>query len=249
MCDALFFDARELRTHFAKSQACEFTGALPADVLSALVKTPESMSLEEEQIVSQHKKLHLKALVTKHTPFEASAYVRNNEMMNTMAFKRLQYTTRCYTLALMNTFTSNFKLYRNSNPQASHDDAPWLREDATVSGSGNSGANSGQPFICPECGLSFDPKTRDGHMRYRHHLIYECFFTLKHQVPELKCPIRGCSFSTDVEQQMVAHWSQAHLVKRIECNLCASQTGFRYAFDEVKNHVVLAKSGNAASSG
>ena len=99
VCDALFFDARELRTHFAKSQSAEFstTGSsslLPADVANTLVKSPEALSLEEEQILSQHKKLHLKSLMTKHVAFEASSFVRNNMMMNTVSFKKLQYTTR-----------------------------------------------------------------------------------------------------------------------------------------------------------
>lgn len=99
VCDALFFDARELRTHFAKSQAAEFstTGSsslLPTDVANTLVKSPEALSLEEEQILSQHKKLHFKSLMTKHVAFEASSFVRNNMMMNNVSFKKLQYTTR-----------------------------------------------------------------------------------------------------------------------------------------------------------
>lgn len=230
MCDALFFDARELRAHFVKSQAAEFASSISADILTSLVKSPDTLTSDDEQIISQHKKLHLKSLISKHIPFESSAYVRNNEMMNVVSFKKLQYTTRCYTLALMNTFTSSFKLFKNSNPQTqSHEEA-----DSTIN-------LTYQPLICPECGLSFDAKTRDGHVRFRHHLIYECFFTLKHQVSELKCAIRSCSFSTDAEQQMVAHWSQSHLLKRLECCLCASQSGVRYAFDDVKNRLVLSK--------
>lgn len=97
VCDALFFDTRELRAHYTKSQANEFQAAslLPVDVLETLSKSSsESLSLEEEQIVGQQKKMHLKSLIAKYVPFEQSAYVRNNEMMNAMSFKRLQYTTR-----------------------------------------------------------------------------------------------------------------------------------------------------------
>lgn len=128
---------------------------------------------------------------------------------------------RCYTLALLNTFTSSFKLYKSA-------------EEETIV----TGTTANQPLICPECGLSFDSRTREGHNRFRLHLIHECLYTLKHQVHELRCPIRGCLFSTDSEQQFVAHYSQLHLVKRFECNLCLARGGIKYAFNNAKNYNV-----------
>ena len=160
------------------------------------------------------------------------------------------YISRCYTLALLNTFTSNFKLYKNSNPQQA--DVVEVEPSPTSPPTSNHHQQQQpqqQPLICPECGLSFDAKSKEGHARFRHHLLYECLFTLKHQVAELKCAIRGCSFSTESEQQMVAHWSQAHLVKRFECNLCAVQCGLRYAFDDVKNHLVYANKNGHSTNG
>lgn len=222
MCDAIFFDARELKLHYLSTQKSELAASLASTAAQNGTLFDQKQQTQQQQppppamSLGNHQKFYYKLLKQKQCQFDMSTNAKNNEMMNSISYKRLQYSTRCYSLALMNLISSNFKLYPNATTSQTNSAVISEEDDQTL--------------ICPECGLSFD--ARHGQAEFRHHLIYDCFFTLKYDAQEMKCAIKGCTYSSDVVNDMIAHWAAKHLVTRYECNLCAKQ-GVRHIFNDV----------------
>ena len=136
VCDALFFDPRELKAHYSKSMGAELNLHRPA----------------------LNRRMGFKALKLKYSSaFDPNMFdflTKNNDSehdektdlfiseMNQYSFKKLQFSTRCAGLAAINLIDGDQQSSKrervNTQPSA---------------------------LICPECGLSFDPSTQAENFR------------------------------------------------------------------------------------
>lgn len=89
-----------------------------------------------------------------------------------------------------------------------------------------------EDLICPECGLAFGPtKTTE----FRLHLLYDCYFTFKYDLQEMRCLFRDCFYTSDVVQDMVNHWLKKHIVRVYKCVLC-DHDGHWHMFNDATNN-------------
>ena len=213
ICGALFFDLKDLKHHFFKSQQIEL------DRLN-LENSNKSSSLNRRIIFKQLKQKYVNAFNKKTFKWINDQEPNLKEfvdLLNKFSFKKLQFSTRCSTIASINLINSNFQFFR-----------PKRRIPKRIQSS---------ELVCPECGLSFSSRTQSE--KFRLHLLYECMFTMKYDCGQIKCP--SCSVINDSVNEFVQHWSKTHVKIKHECKLC-DEMGERFIFNEETNSVTNTRS-------
>ena len=238
ICDALFFDLKDLKQHYLKSQKLELnlTSTIPSNLNDSLDSNLTSIAnskqinrynykyLKQKYMESfnksQFKFLHLTQQNISSN--NNSSHLENDLMiglLNNFSFKKLQYSTRCSMLASVNLINNNFNLYADKNKLSITNNESNLQY-----------LNKSNVLICPECGLTFDAKQELNNFRL--HLIHECFFLNKYDSTQIKCPAINCNLICNTLQDAVAHWSSNHMIKQHQCDLC-DKHGIKHTFDEV----------------
>jgi hypothetical protein len=237
ICDALFFDLKDLKQHYLKSQKFELdiTSSNSCSLNESLDISLTSNNSNKKQISrysfkylkqkylesfnkNQFKFLHLTQNNTSNLTHQDNDLIVS--LLNNFTFKKLQYSTRCSMLASINLINSNFNLYADKNKLSNNN-----IENNTQH------LNKSNVLICPECGLTFDA-INELH-NFRLHLIHECFFINKYDSTEIKCPAINCNMIFHTLQDAVSHWSSNHMIKQHLCDLCDKQ-GIKHTFDEVQ---------------
>lgn len=186
ICGALFFDLKDLKQHFFKSQQIEL------DRIN-LENSNKSSALNRRIIFKQLKQKYLNAFNKNAFKWinDQEPYLKEfADLLNHFTFKKLQFSTRCSTIANMNLINSNFQFFKSKFKPA------FQKPLASL-----------EPLVCPECGLSFNSRTQSE--KFRLHLIYGCMFTMKYDCGQIKCP--GCSIICDSVNEFVQHWSKTHV--------------------------------------
>lgn len=230
ICDAIFFDPKDLKQHYLKSQSLELNQLnsqqqQPKIILDPLdmVNTNKPVRYTYKQLRTNYKESFDKAKFKFLTHGNALNDSFAN-LVNQFSFKKLQFSTRCSMLASMNLISNNFKLYP--------DTACTSQQASSNINNNNIKKETTKPpyiLICPECGLTFDSVTEMDNFRL--HLIHDCLFLSKYDSAQIKCPALRCNAVFDNLQDTVAHWSSKHLLRLHQCSLCEKE-GVYFIFDE-----------------
>jgi len=175
VCDALFFDLKELKIHYYKTQQHE----LEHLVANNSNCTNNNNGANRRYIYKNLKQKYANSFnksyfgFLSHSDVDTAKINKFIGILNDMSLKKLQFSTRCSTLANMNLISSNYQFYL---PATQNNNVKKLN----------------RPLICPECGISFDPKTQLE--KFRLHLLYECLFTSKYDCGQIKCFAIDCNY-------------------------------------------------------
>ena len=82
---------------------------------------------------------------------------------------------------------------------------------------------------------------------FRIHLIHECFFTIKYDCAQIKCPALNCHQIFETIQETITHWSSNHLIKQHQCEICDKQ-GIQVTFNDIKEEEKFKAANNMDSS-
>ena len=228
ICDALFFDLKELKLHYYKSQQHELDHL---NVINANNNNNNSNQLNRRYIFKNLKQRYTNSFnknnfnfLNENTNKETLTSDKTTlfvNILNDLSLKKLQFSTRCSTLANMNLISSNYQFYLNVNPSLIYINT-----------------KNNRPLICPECGISFDAKTQ--FEKFRLHLIYECLFTSKYDCGQIKCSAFNCHYLAESANDFVAHWSKFHIKNEHQCDIC-DKKGLQFIFENEtssnSNHV------------
>ncbi len=228
ICDALFFDLKELKIHYYKSQQHELEN------LNSITNNGSTNNPITTQVINNtnqtNRRYIYKNLKQKYiSSFSKQTFnfltennlISNNDYLiktfvnalNDISAKKLQFSTRCSTLANMNLISNIYQFYMPANNL--------------------SGANNRQ-LICPECGITFDSKTQQENFRL--HLVYECLFTSKYDCGQIKCSAHKCNYIAQSVNDFVAHWSKIHIKNEHQCDLC-DKKGIKYVFENQASNI------------
>lgn len=206
ICGALFFELKELRQHYFRSQQAEL------DKINQ-ENSHKSAALNRRIIYKYLKQKYSSAFSQKGFKWLDSQDADSKlfvDLLNSFSFKKLQFSTRCSTIASMNLIHTNFQFFQ---PNRDIIKTPIL--------------------VCPECGLSFSSETQSDITKFRLHLIYGCLFTMKYDCGQIKCP--NCPVISDSVNHFVNHWSRAHVKNQHQCDLCDKQGKEFIIKDETSN--------------
>ena len=237
ICDAIFFDLKELKQHYFKSQQFELDKINSIKSANGLNR-PLTNSQVNRRIIYKHlKQKHMAAFNKKNFKFlnsnnDDENMLSDNEslmnelfvdVLNNLSFKKLQFSTRCASLANMNLINLNYQFFRSAYKITGKPSSPHL-------------------LVCPECGISFDCKTQAE--KFRLHLVYGCLFTMKYDCGQMKCP--SCFLICESINEFVAHWSKSHVRAQHECELC-DRKGIKVVLKD-DNHSAMHSSCSSTSS-
>jgi len=211
VCDALFFDLKELKIHYYKTQQHE----LEHLVANNSNCTNNNNGANRRYIYKNLKQKYANSFnksyfgFLSHSDIDTAKINKFIGILNDMSLKKLQFSTRCSTLANMNLISSNYQFYL---PATQNNNVKKLN----------------RPLICPECGISFDPKTQLE--KFRLHLLYECLFTSKYDCGQIKCFAIDCNYLAESVNDFVIHWSKFHIKNEHLCDLC-DKKGLKVVFE------------------